>query len=120
MPRRAASSSCSVDTPIGCTPSRSRPTAVSIVTASFDKTARIWDAATGRQLLVLSGHTNLLDSAAFSPDGQRIVTASLDKTARIWDAATGRQLKLLIGHTEHVGLRRVLAGWRADRHGLVR
>ena len=39
-----------------------------IVTASFDKTARIWDAATGRQLLLLSGHTDQVYSAAFSPE----------------------------------------------------
>jgi WD40 repeat protein len=69
-----------------------------IVTASWDKTARIWDAATGRQLAVLSGHRSSLMSAAFSPDGRRIVTASGDKTARIWDAATGKQLGVLSGH----------------------
>ena len=73
-----------------------------IVTASFDKSARIWDTATGRQLRLLSGHTGLVFSAAFSPDGQQIVTASYDKSARIWDAATGRQLRLLSGHTERV------------------
>jgi hypothetical protein len=57
-----------------------------IVTASADKTARIWDAATGRQLLLLSGHTDRLSSAAFSPEGRQIVTASEDNTARIWQA----------------------------------
>jgi WD40 repeat protein/serine/threonine protein kinase/TPR repeat protein len=73
-----------------------------IVTASFDKSARIWDAATGRQLLVLTGHTDRVNSAAFSPDGKQIVTASRDKSARIWDAAMGRQLLLLTGHTDRV------------------
>jgi len=34
---------------------------------------------------VLRGHEDEVNSAAFSPDGQRIVTASADKTARIWD-----------------------------------
>ena len=70
-----------------------------IVTASEDKTVRIWDTATGLQLMLLSGHTRRVPSAAFSPDGTRIVTASLDKTVRIWDAATGRQIVLLSGHT---------------------
>jgi hypothetical protein len=69
-----------------------------IVTASNDKTARIWDAATGAQLAVLSGHDGFVRSAAYSPDGRRIVTASDDKTARIWDAATGAQLAVLSGH----------------------
>ena len=57
-----------------------------IVTASADKTARIWDAATAKEIAVLRGHEGAVNSAAFSPDGSRIVTASADKTARIWDA----------------------------------
>ena len=61
-----------------------------IVTASSDKTARVWDAATGKEIAVLRGHEDEVTSAAFSPDGSRIVTASWDKTARIWDAATAQ------------------------------
>ena len=60
-----------------------------IVTASDDKTARVWDAASGKPIgEPLKGHEDLVWSAAFSPDGKRIVTASQDETARIWDAAT--------------------------------
>jgi WD domain, G-beta repeat len=54
-----------------------------IVTASNDKTARIWDAASAKEIAVLRGHDLYVQSAAFSPDGSRIVTASEDKTARI-------------------------------------
>src|SRR5262249_55244594 len=57
-----------------------------VVTASRDKTARIWDAASAKEIAVLRGHDTDVRSAAFSPDGSRIVTASADKTARIWDA----------------------------------
>ena len=58
-----------------------------IVTASEDKTARVWDAASGKPIgEPLKGHEACGDSAAFSPDGKRIVTASDDKTARVWDA----------------------------------
>jgi WD40 repeat protein len=49
-------------------------------------TARVWDAATGKQMGVLLGHDEPVNSAAFSPDGSRIVTTSFDNTARIWDA----------------------------------
>ena len=65
------------------------PDGTRIVTASVDKTARVWDAATANELAVLRGHEGGVTSAAFSPDGTRIVTASDDKTARVWDAATG-------------------------------
>jgi WD domain, G-beta repeat len=73
-----------------------------IVTASNDKSARIWDAATGRQLAVLSGHDQAVRTAAFSPDGRRIVTASADQTARIWDALTAKPLEVLSGHADRV------------------
>jgi hypothetical protein len=75
-----------------------------IVTASDDKTARIWDAESGKPIgEPLEGHENYLTSAAFSPDGQRIVTASWDKTARVWDAASGEPVgEPLTGHEDTV------------------
>jgi hypothetical protein len=56
-----------------------------VVTASDDKTVRVWDAESGKQIAVLRGHDYLLSSAAFSGDGTWVVTASNDNTARIWD-----------------------------------
>jgi len=73
-----------------------------IVTASYDGSARIWDAQTGAPLAVLSGHRAAVRSAAYSPDGSHIVTASQDMTARIWDARSGGQSSVLIGHGDFV------------------
>jgi WD40 repeat protein len=56
-----------------------------IVTASEDKTAKIWDAASGHLLATLQGHSARLGFAAFSPDGRLIVTSSDDKTAKLWE-----------------------------------
>ena len=56
------------------------------MTASRDGTARIWDAASAKEMAVLRGHEGRVNSAAFRPDGSRIVPASGDNTARIWDA----------------------------------
>jgi len=78
------------------------PDGTRIVTASADKTARIWDAATGKEIAVLRGHEKGVTSAIFSPDGTRLVTASDDKTARIWDAVTGQQVAVLRGHEASV------------------
>ncbi|MCL4215940.1 MAG: protein kinase [Candidatus Hydrogenedentes bacterium] len=65
------------------------PDGLLVVTASADRTARIWDAATDRPVGEPMKHEHEVYSAAFSPDGLSIVTASADRTARIWDAATG-------------------------------
>src|SRR5262249_43989684 len=71
-----------------------------IVTASGDKTARVWDAASGKVAAVLR-HLNPVYSAAFSPDGSRIVIASW-YAARIWDAATGKEVAVFRGHNRDV------------------
>ena len=74
-----------------------------VVTASCDLTARVWDARTGAEELVLTGHErSCVNWASFSPDGRWIVTAGNDFTARVWDAVTGEQVRLLAGHTDLV------------------
>ena len=73
-----------------------------VVTASQDKTARVWDAATGLPVGEPLRHERTVHSASFSPDGSRIVTASDDKTARVWDAATGRPLGKPLQHRKGV------------------
>src|SRR5947208_4715 len=74
------------------------PDGTRIVTASSDRTARLWDATSGAEIAVLRGHEGYVWSAAFSPDRTRIVTASEDKTARLWDAASGAEVAVLRGH----------------------
>ena len=71
-----------------------------ILTASDDKTARLWD-RDGKPLAILEGHTDPVNSAVFAPDGGRILTASDDKTARLWDR-DGKPLAILEGHTDAV------------------
>jgi WD40 repeat protein len=63
-----------------------------------NRAARVWDAATGKEIAVLRGHTDIIVAAHFSADSGRIVTASWDRTARVWDANTGKQLAVLEGN----------------------
>jgi WD40 repeat protein len=48
------------------------------------------------------GHTNVIMSAAFHPDGTRLATASWDGTIKIWDVAEGKELRTLVGHAKSV------------------
>jgi WD40 repeat protein/serine/threonine protein kinase len=71
-----------------------------VVTCSEDNTAQIWNVSNGAELsFTLQGHSSIVTSAAFSPDGQRVVTGSEDTTAKIWDADTGKEIITLEGHT---------------------
>jgi WD40 repeat protein len=69
-----------------------------LVTGSADRTARIWDATSGRQLHLLQ-HKGTVLSERFSRNGKLLVTASTDGTAGVWDVATGSRLLLLTGAT---------------------
>ena len=62
----------------------------------------MWDAAGGRELLTLKGHTGRVCSVSWSPDGTRLATGSEDGTAKVWDAAGGRELLTLKGHAGEV------------------
>src|SRR5262245_27397044 len=75
-----------------------------VVTASEDKTARIWDAGNGDQLAILRGHTEPVRLASFSPDGRQLITVSIDKTVRLWNVETGQSTVL-----EHEGVVRSAA-----------
>jgi len=86
----------------GVTSASFSPDGTRIVTASWDATARVWDANTGEELFILVGHNRGIESVAFSPDGSRIATGSWDKTARIWNADSGEELHVLDRHSDQV------------------
>jgi DNA-binding beta-propeller fold protein YncE len=51
---------------------------------------------------VIEGHTDDVNSVAYSPDGAHIVSGSRDRTVRVWDAQTGKELAVLKGHSNEV------------------
>jgi WD40 repeat protein len=67
-----------------------------------DRTARIWNAETGKLHLVLHGHERSIEHAEFSRDSRWLVTTSEDRTARVWDLATGKEFITLRGHVDAV------------------
>ena len=66
--------------------------------AYTDRVARLWDAATGKQLAVLRGHQGRVRTAEFSADSTGLVTGSDDSTVRVWAIPGGKQLAVLAGH----------------------
>jgi WD40 repeat protein len=77
------------------------PDGTRIAGALQDRTVRVWDAATGRVLAVLRGHSDLVMDVAFSPDGTLLASSSYDKTVRIWQPGTNR-VRVLRGHSGSV------------------
>ncbi|HEX8729146.1 MAG TPA: AAA family ATPase [Ktedonobacterales bacterium] len=72
------------------------------LSASYDKTLRLWEVASGRELRRLEGHTGPVWGCALSTDGALALSASSDKTLRLWEVASGRELQRLEGHTDMV------------------
>ena len=64
-----------------------------VVTASGDRTASLWDAASlaSGAVRFQEGHDFLASSAVFFADGTRLVTGAGDGTVRVWDAANGAE-----------------------------
>ena len=71
----------------------------SAVSAAEDKTVKLWDLETGRELFTLTGHSAPVASCAISGDGRRAVSASWDGTVKVWDLDSGRALFTLTGHS---------------------
>jgi len=68
------------------------PNGAKIITASSDRTCRLWAVETGECLQVLEGHSDEIFSCAFNYTGETIITGSKDNTCRIWRDSTFQNL----------------------------
>ncbi|MCA9054362.1 MAG: WD40 repeat domain-containing protein, partial [Planctomycetaceae bacterium] len=67
-----------------------------------DRSIRLWDLETGKQLLKIDGHSDTVESVSFSPDGKAAVSGSVDGTIRFWDLETGKETKSINDHDSAV------------------
>jgi WD40 repeat protein len=66
-----------------------------VLSGGGDKTLRLWDVATGKEVRSFSGHREWITSVAFSPDGRLALSGSGDNTRnmlKLWNVATGEQI----------------------------
>lgn len=64
------------------------------------RSIRLIDFRSGEVVRLLIGHTNVISSLAFSPDGRYLISGSGDKSAKIWQVDTGDLLQTLKGHSD--------------------
>lgn len=62
-----------------------------VASAGQDRTIRLWDILTGKQIRQFDGHGDTINCVAFSPDGRWIASASVDRTVRLWTVGSGRK-----------------------------
>jgi WD40 repeat protein/predicted Ser/Thr protein kinase len=74
------------------------PDGKTLISGGADKTIRIWDVSSGKELRTLTGHTSFINFLVISPDGESLISASADKTIKIWNLATGKDIRTLTGH----------------------
>ena len=66
------------------------PDGHTLVSASQDKTIKLWSLPDGALLKTLTGHTAWIDAVAISPDGRTLASGSYDKTIKLWPSPTAR------------------------------
>ena len=72
------------------------------ISASDDRTLRVWDLESGQTVHALHGHTGRVTAVAMTPDARRAISGSTDRTLRVWNLETGEILGTLRGHTDTV------------------
>jgi len=92
-----------------------------LVSGSDDKTIKLWNVETGKEIRTLKGHDELVISVNFSPDGKTLVSGSYDKTIKLWNLGTDWGLSDLMGRScdwVRVYLHNPNSGVREEDRGL--
>ncbi|MCC5665038.1 serine/threonine protein kinase [Nostoc sp. CHAB 5784] len=78
------------------------PDGKTIVSSGGERTIKLWNLATGKQISSLNAYSQQVNVVAISPDGKTLVSGSDDNTIKIWNMATRKQIRTLTGHSDSV------------------
>lgn len=78
------------------------PDGATLVSASLDKTLKLWDVPSRKLLATLDGHSSSVTAVAFSPDGKMLASGSTDNMLKLWDVPSQKLLTTLQGHSSTV------------------
>ncbi|MBX7222514.1 MAG: caspase family protein [Blastocatellia bacterium] len=78
------------------------------VSGGLDRSVKVWEVTSGREIRTLRGHLQGVNAVAVSPDGKTVASASgsnwyykaeeIENDIKLWDITTGHELKTLRGH----------------------
>jgi WD40 repeat protein len=85
----------------GITSAAFAPDGHTIISASWDKTLKLWVVADGRELRTFKGDESF-NAAAYSTDGRTVVSGGQENALQIWDVPSGSVMRTLIGHEKPV------------------
>jgi WD40 repeat protein len=74
------------------------PDGSQVISASQDKTVKVWELASGRTVYTLQGHNDDVNVITVTLNGRYAISGSRDKTLKVWDLSCGRVLHTLAGH----------------------
>jgi WD40 repeat protein len=72
------------------------------LSGSADRTLKLWELDTGREVYALSGHSSRVNAVAISADGKLALSGSVDNTLKLWELDTGRVLATFTGESPFI------------------
>ena len=82
-----------------------------LASGSSDKTVKVWEIPSGKELRILQGQSDWVSSVAFSPDGKTLASGSWNQTVKVWEVASGKELRTLQGPSDQI---QSVVGFSAD------
>ena len=70
-----------------------------MASGSDDRTIGVWRVSSGERIKTLTGHSDIVNSVVFSPDGEYLASGSADNTIGVWRVSSGERIKTLTGHS---------------------